>query len=103
MRWRPSVGDERQELALADGSQWRRPCLELRAEIEMKSAGVGAMGMNGGRRDGSGCDRELVGKWNQQRRGCFVYTVNSRGVVTDLLISVFGTSDDSWGSGGAWH
>jgi len=23
MRWRPNVGDERQGLALADGSQWR--------------------------------------------------------------------------------
>lgn len=28
MRWRPNVGDERQGLALADGSQWW-PCLEL--------------------------------------------------------------------------
>jgi hypothetical protein len=29
-RWRPNVGDERQGLALADGSEWRRrPCLEL--------------------------------------------------------------------------
>jgi len=36
MRWRPNVGDERQELALADGSQWRRPCLELGAESESR-------------------------------------------------------------------